>query len=131
MVQVPATALISGNHGTQAAVLDNSKQVVSNRASWPGFKHHLVAVIEDRGLRTMVARDKRRGRYLHHVWVARDLELYLAIRTGGEFLAELSACSSTSMLREGTFNAFEVVTSFASKCWPGYCGISKVAFSPG
>ncbi len=28
MVQVPATALISGNHGTQAAVLDNSNKVV-------------------------------------------------------------------------------------------------------
>jgi len=28
MVQVPATALISGDHGTQAAVLDNSNKVV-------------------------------------------------------------------------------------------------------
>jgi len=29
------------------------------------------------------------------------------------------------------FTAFEVVTSFASNCWPGYCGTSKLAVSPG
>src|SRR5712691_685710 len=68
---------------------DNLYGVPKVVAELDGFKHHLVAVIEDRGLRTMVARDKRRGRYLHHVWVARDLELYLAIRTGGEFLGRI------------------------------------------
>jgi hypothetical protein len=44
---------------------------------------------------------------------------------------ELSACSSTSMLREAASTAFEVVITFASKCCPGYCGSSKLAFIPG
>jgi hypothetical protein len=35
------------------------------------------------------------------------------------------------MLRELTSIALEVATRLASNCWPGYCGTSKVAFSPG
>src|SRR5882757_735040 len=34
--------------------------------------------------------------------------------------SELSACSSTSMLRVAWFRAFEMVTKVASNFWPGY-----------
>ena len=35
------------------------------------------------------------------------------------------------MLRDAAFIALDVVTTTASNLLPGYCGISKLAFSPG
>src|SRR6202007_10355 len=58
-------------------------------AELDGFECHFVAIAKQRDLRTMVARDQRRGRYAHHVRVARDLKMDLAIGTWRELVVRI------------------------------------------